>query len=830
MKNRGAVTKMTSGANGHAAPVAAAAAEESFKLCGLCSQLVDESVQVSDKLRAFLIRFLSVANDTLPAKVCTDCFSHALESMKFKDRCERAMNKLRNNKVNDNMVLGRSTEDKKQVRAMAGEMPEPLVARGQVDMLENFEIPRFPMRDDLKPMGPRAHRAAKYPDRLPQPRTCIILSHSEKSVAEKALYSPTWSISYKVKGSLVTPQRQNKRPASGATVTSAVKPAKKSRTGSTASRVADPLSVAAAEISTPTAPPPEVSVSSFGRVRKPKKYNFDDDDDLFMDQPDDDEYVPPEPEAETPKPAASSNGVESVPKRSAGKPKKNEQAKPKEKESPSAKGSYYYVGQEGNDESQKLVEVSKEDEEDDEEIFPSIGPYQCEICQNITNTKQEFVDHIKKFHRNVVDEGVLVSLENDLKKSKLKKAREEAAAKLKQGNNPIRPRAPGPKSRTKVPASERTDLVEPVEKRTCVHCDLVLTYSKDMNRHVRTAKCIAKRREKENRARKAKGLPPLEPDSTGGFDSGSTATPVEDTPPRAKHQRSAKANAKPIIDATDEDLLPEPKHSSQPGAESASSLRVPTAAARKSMDPMPNNGQATDHYNPKKKVVEQYEKERVGGGKRSAQTEKTITPTKLKTPKKAAPNEAPRQATPSSTVVTPVKSKTTIVRETPTTFVTSDSYFDGGVDFEEPEETGLGGGIMLSHDPVKRAVQEAAIERSPPYTPYQQQPQQQPAVTRVGYQPQSNVWLDPHLGQTSVISTQQQHPPQQQQQQHAVHHPQAATTTLDFSSLNPSITNSPLNSYTLGGVNVVVNEQPQQQVLMPEHLSVLNTPHHSSFY
>ncbi len=33
------------------------------------------------------------------------------------------------------------------------------------------------------------------------------------------------------------------------------------------------------------------------------------------------------------------------------------------------------------------MEEESEDD-DDEEMFPSIGPYQCEICQNITDTKQ----------------------------------------------------------------------------------------------------------------------------------------------------------------------------------------------------------------------------------------------------------------------------------------------------------------------------------------------------------------------------------------------------------------------------------------------------------
>ena len=58
-------------------------------------------------------------------------------------------------------------------------------------------------------------------------------------------------------------------------------------------------------------------------------------------------------------------------------------------------------------------------------MFPSIGPYQCEICQNITQTKQEFVDHIKDNHRDVVDEEVLQSLEKDLQKSRRKAEKEQ---------------------------------------------------------------------------------------------------------------------------------------------------------------------------------------------------------------------------------------------------------------------------------------------------------------------------------------------------------------------------------------------------------------------
>jgi hypothetical protein len=63
-----------------------AQAEGSFKVCGLCSQLVDESVKLPDDLLNHLIIFLNVAGELLPSKVCTDCFQGTTESKKFKVR------------------------------------------------------------------------------------------------------------------------------------------------------------------------------------------------------------------------------------------------------------------------------------------------------------------------------------------------------------------------------------------------------------------------------------------------------------------------------------------------------------------------------------------------------------------------------------------------------------------------------------------------------------------------------------------------------------------------------------------------------------------------
>ena len=67
------------------------------------------------------------------------------------------------------------------------------------------------------------------------------------------------------------------------------------------------------------------------------------------------------------------------------------------------------------------------DEEDDDEfrVAPppppqqqppaQEGPYQCEICRNIMEKKEDFVRHIKVRHGDVVDASVIERIERDLK-------------------------------------------------------------------------------------------------------------------------------------------------------------------------------------------------------------------------------------------------------------------------------------------------------------------------------------------------------------------------------------------------------------------------------
>ena len=60
-----------------------------------------------------------------------------------------------------------------------------------------------------------------------------------------------------------------------------------------------------------------------------------------------------------------------------------------------------------------------------------MGPFQCEICKEVSATKQMFVTHIKTRHRHSVDPEVLRSLELDLRKRQEKIEKTVAGAKTR---------------------------------------------------------------------------------------------------------------------------------------------------------------------------------------------------------------------------------------------------------------------------------------------------------------------------------------------------------------------------------------------------------------
>jgi len=81
---------------------------EQFKICGLCSQLVDESVHINASLKAFLLELLNVTESNLPEKTCLECYKSAIECRRFKEACQKSISKLEQKKVSDAMILGKS--------------------------------------------------------------------------------------------------------------------------------------------------------------------------------------------------------------------------------------------------------------------------------------------------------------------------------------------------------------------------------------------------------------------------------------------------------------------------------------------------------------------------------------------------------------------------------------------------------------------------------------------------------------------------------------------------------------------------------------------------
>ena len=144
-----------------------------FLVCGLCSQVVDESMTIDDaSLRSFLIHMLSITNDDLPAKVCTDCFQGTTECKKFADRCGRAISKLKNTRLSDHMILGKSPRDKKQIKSLEAEVEAS-------NPVQNLDVSDFDSRKSHPPPPPkrvvRPGPASKRGPRAPEVSTDLII-------------------------------------------------------------------------------------------------------------------------------------------------------------------------------------------------------------------------------------------------------------------------------------------------------------------------------------------------------------------------------------------------------------------------------------------------------------------------------------------------------------------------------------------------------------------------------------------------------------------------------------------------------------------------------
>lgn len=403
--------------------------EEAFKICGLCTQYVDESVVIKAELKSFLLEFLALDerkknSPSLPEKTCLECYQSALECKRFRDACHKSISKLqKNNKIASDMILGKSgkvsssgkkiapskkvsSEAMNSLKADAGASKKKKILESlgldpdQIDI----DVSTTPAGGGMTGRRSRSSAAKEISSKHTGTRgrqnsnnfvykEChVYIKKVERDRADRAFGSSVMvdaPVSRPGKRKLTsqnTPasappsaKRPKGRPPKAANLTPNTVNAGRPRRGVTPA---------------PSAPEDKedtkLSRSSFGRVRNSAtKSGYVYGKDL---------NISPDIEVTaTPPPSKSKT------------PRKTVQGKQQESPIP-------------------FTSEVEEEDEDMEEVFPTIGPYQCEICQVITDTKAEFVAHIKGKHHDVVDEEVLNSLESDLRKSKKKQEKELSIA------------------------------------------------------------------------------------------------------------------------------------------------------------------------------------------------------------------------------------------------------------------------------------------------------------------------------------------------------------------------------------------------------------------
>ncbi len=560
-----------------------------IKLCGLCSKMVEESVQPNAALRAFLLTLLSLESWELPVKICSMCFQAAVDCRKFKEACDVGIRRMRSGSMPDNMILGGGGRGRspapptKKAALTPGPKGKKSSLRGdpllkEIDPEEVLADPTEGRRsrsksasavrssrssgpppivpaDPLAVGSPKTSRSSRGSSATPSaakkgkkgaaaapsavgspskgPKTpVIVIEAAARSRAEivSALGGCVRAIRKKNDWVFTSRGGAPAAPVAAATATATKRPleptspagrvgpaAKKARAASAAA-TSPGVVVAKKSVAPRTKSSTEHTVSSFGRVRKAnaKNKHFDYVD-LGGEEDEEDTAPLRDPFAAkamprsrgalrtaadqplTPQqmkkakrsgsapgparskntssskrtPAAAANGSAAPSPRSA-TPSRSRAAKDKP-------GGFYYVDDSGEvnpppaavetpvqeQQAASAAAAAADDQyEDGNETFPSIGPYQCEICQQITDTKLQFVNHIKANHLEVVDEEVLKSLENDLKKkkkppppSKSPKAQKRPAGpasrqKQQKQQRPVSPKKKmGPASKTSTAAA-----------------------------------------------------------------------------------------------------------------------------------------------------------------------------------------------------------------------------------------------------------------------------------------------------------------------------------------------------------------------------------------
>uniref|UniRef100_A0A0K2T316 ZAD domain-containing protein n=1 Tax=Lepeophtheirus salmonis TaxID=72036 RepID=A0A0K2T316_LEPSM len=355
---------------------------EAFKVCGLCSQLVDTSVDIDEILIDFLSQFLSITPDNFPPKICTDCFSSATEAKRFKEHCIKAIHKIKKTRLCTSVILGKDTV-------------------GTSRMISPSRKSEPPPRNSYGILSPRSNNFEKSSLEELQ----VQIPYTERNEADKKFEEDGCSY---------------------------LKKKSEKNHSNTSSSISSP-----SKRQEPNSPSPK---SSNSNRKRPSRI-------IHRTERTTSNYPPPK------------------------KKSKGGQGQTPTKARPSSLNS-----------SKDSTEL------DTAEVFPSIGPYQCEICQKITDTKQEFVQHIKELHRSVVDEEVLESLEQDLKKVERRLQNSQGQdEKVKEEELD----SPAEQKNTSLPNNQSTsDGKKPSNNSlSCPRCSAVLSNVYSMKKHQKTKSC-----------------------------------------------------------------------------------------------------------------------------------------------------------------------------------------------------------------------------------------------------------------------------------------------------------------------------------------------------
>ena len=103
--------------------------EPVFKLCGLCGSFTQDSVELKTQMRKFLVNLLSLNKtdvnnsnefDSIPPKICSDCYQECVDAQRFKEKCLKTFAKINDKEgkpIPKSWIIGWSSETSKQIES-----------------------------------------------------------------------------------------------------------------------------------------------------------------------------------------------------------------------------------------------------------------------------------------------------------------------------------------------------------------------------------------------------------------------------------------------------------------------------------------------------------------------------------------------------------------------------------------------------------------------------------------------------------------------------------------------------------------------------------------